>query len=368
MKPGLYIHVPFCRSKCPYCGFYSIASCSLVPRWLKALKREISYYKGRFGEFNSLYFGGGTPSVLEIPDLEEIMDHIIGNLRFADNTEKTIEVNPGDMTRDKVRALKHIGFNRINLGVQSFNDSELIFLGRRHSAEEAEKSMECLRSGGFENIGLDLIYGLEGQKIQAWSKSLNKVMSFEPEHLSCYQLSFEKKTSFWKNREKGVLKPLSEEEEIRFFNFHSEFLEGKGYIHYEISNFARDESFTSRHNCKYWSHEPYLGLGPAAHSFFERDRWWNFSSVRRYCEELEKGNVPIGGRERLTDEQIRIEALSLGFRTRKGFEKELVHNLQGSDDVVMKLLDLNLIRLDNDRIIPSKKGFLVADSLPLMFY
>ncbi|MBN2062351.1 MAG: radical SAM family heme chaperone HemW [Deltaproteobacteria bacterium] len=368
MNPGLYIHVPFCGSKCPYCGFYSIASHSLITRWMKAIKREISYYRGSFGEFDSLYLGGGTPSFLEIKDIGDIMDHLSRSFRFTGGTEITLEANPGDISKDKVRAFKSIGFNRINLGVQSFDDRELTFLGRRHSAEEAERSINCLRSEGFDNVGVDLIYGVEGQSIRDWSKSLDKTVSFKPEHISCYQLNIEMKTPFWKKRERGGLKDLSEEEEVEFFNFTSGFLERKGYIHYEISNFARNESFMSRHNCKYWSHEPYLGLGPSAHSFSERDRWWNFSSIRRYCDAIEKGEAPIEGREVLTDEQIALETLSLGFRTRKGFEKEAVRHLPGSDDILSKLQDSNLARVEKDRIIPTRKGFLVADSLPLMFF
>lgn len=368
MNPGLYIHVPFCRSKCPYCGFYSVASLSMVSRWLKALKKEASYSRERFGEFDSLYLGGGTPSVLDIRDLEEIMNHISENFRFSPDTEITIEVNPGDITLDKVRGLKAIGFNRVNLGIQSFDDRELIFLGRRHSSVEAQSSMDCLRSGGFDNIGIDLIYGLEGQTLRGWSESLDKALSFKPEHISCYQLNIEKKTPFWKRKEKGNLRSPSEDEEVEFFNFHSGFLERNGYIHYEVSNFARNESFVSRHNCKYWSHEPYLGLGPSAHSFIPNERRWNFSSIKRYCEALEKGKAPVDGRETLTAEQMMLETMSLGFRTLKGFEKEVIRRLPGADDTLCKLQELDFVQVEEDRIIPTRKGFLVADSLPLMFF
>ena len=167
-KNGLYIHVPFCRTKCPYCGFYSIASTSLIPRWLEALRKEVAYYKDRFECFDTLYLGGGTPTLLSTRDLEKIMQHLLTHFDFAPNTEFTIEANPGDLTPEKVDGLKVMGFNRVNLGVQSFNAEELLFLGRRHTGAEAESALKTLRASKFDNVGIDLIYGLEGQSLKGW--------------------------------------------------------------------------------------------------------------------------------------------------------------------------------------------------------
>jgi len=366
--PGLYIHVPFCRSKCPYCGFFSIASTSLVERWLEALKKEIGLYKGIFKySFDSLYLGGGTPSILNSDQLKEIMGFLFVGFEFENNTEITIEGNPGDMNHEKIIGIKSMEINRVNLGVQSFNDDDLMFLGRKHNAREAEEAILLLRDSGIGNIGIDLIYGLPGQSLEAWKENLEKALVFHPEHLSCYQLNIEKGTPFENMRKKGLIEPLKEETEESFFMATSEFLEDHGYIHYEISNFSRGESYYSRHNCKYWDHTPYLGLGPSAHSFNGASRWWNQRSVRGYCEALEKGESPVEESEDLTEEQIIMETISLGLRTRWGFDQKILVNNSELKNTVLMLTDTGYIRIEGDMIIPTKKGFLIADQLPLCF-
>lgn len=366
-KHGLYIHIPFCRTKCPYCGFYSIASTSLISRWLKALKKEVVYYKDRFDCFDSLYLGGGTPTLLSARDLEKIMQHLFTHFNFAPNTEFTIEANPGDLTPEKADGLKAMGFNRVNLGVQSFNAQELLFLGRRHTGEEAQSALKTLRASGFDNVGVDLMYGFEGQSLKGWINTLNRTLTFRPEHISCYQLTFERRTPFWSMRTKGVIRPIGEEEERSFFLATSRFLEEKGYIHYEVSNFARKKTYYSRHNYKYWHHVPYLGLGPSAHSFQNRTRWWNFRSIRRYCEALEDHKAPVEGYEDLTNDQMRLESIALGLRTRDGFAIQETDLDSQSADMLSRLQSSGFLNIKKDRIVPTRKGFLVADHLPLCF-
>jgi oxygen-independent coproporphyrinogen-3 oxidase len=366
-KPGLYVHIPFCRTKCPYCGFFSIASTCLISRWLDAFRKEIGYHKHHFKCFDSLYIGGGTPTVLCTKDLEKIIQCLFRDFEFGPETEITIEANPGDLNRKKVDGLKALGFNRINLGVQSFNDQELHFLGRRHTSKEAGSALKRLRSSGFNNLGIDLIYGLEGQRLKGWIETLKQALAFWPEHISCYQLTFERKTPFWNMKAKGVIRPIDEEKGRSFFLATSGFLEEKGYIHYEVSNFARKRAYYSRHNYKYWHHVPYLGLGPSAHSFQNKNRWWNFRSIRRYCEALESHRAPIEEYENLTAEQMRIESIALGLRTREGFHiKETDDNSQ-SRDMLSRLQRSGFLEIKNDRIMPTQKGFLVADRLPLCF-
>jgi putative oxygen-independent coproporphyrinogen III oxidase len=367
--PGLYIHIPFCSSKCPYCGFYSIPSTSLIPQWLEALKGEILRYKDLFKEsFDTLYMGGGTPSILNTDQLRVITDSIFSCYQFDGNAEIAIEVNPGDVDSYMAGELKAMGFNRVNLGVQSFNDDELLFLGRRHGAGEAESAIEGLRESGFENIGIDLIYGLQGQSMEAWRANLDRALAFHPEHISCYQLSIEKGTVFANMKERGIIEPVKEEMEEAFFLATSEYLEDRGYIHYEISNFAKGEPFYSRHNCKYWDHTPYLGLGPSAHSFDCVSRWWNFRSVRKYIEALNKGEGAVEEHEDLTDEQIMMEKISLGLRTIWGFEMKVLPPKPAMKDIVSRLEDAGYIKVRGERITPTKKGFMVADHLPLYFF
>ncbi len=361
--PGLYVHIPFCRSKCPYCAFFSVPSPSLIPRWTEAFKKEVLWYKGRFNRFDSLYFGGGTPTMLDTGVLAGVMDHIFTHFDFAPDSEITIEANPCDLTPEKIGALQDMGFNRVSLGVQSFDDPTLTFLDRNHTAKQAEKAFSDLRAFGFENISMDLIYGLGGQSKKEWIETLRKATSFQPEHLSCYQLTIEKKTRFGSLMDRGMFEPLSEEEEMDYFLTTAQFLEQCGYIHYEISSFAQDERHYSRHNCKYWQHTPYLGLGPSAHSFSESSRWWNVRSVRKYCEALEDGYAPVEGSENLSDEQLRFESIVLGLRTRHGFDQKRIPQNHQSGGMLFGLQNAGFLRIDNGRILPTRKGFLVADYL-----
>ena len=367
MLPGLYVHVPFCRSKCPYCDFYSIASTSPVDGWLDGLKREILFLKDRFGRFDTLYLGGGTPSFLSTEVLEKVMTCIFGHFHLTTNAEITIEANPSDINPNKANALKVLGFNRINLGVQSFNDDILKVLGRRHSAEKVEKAIASLRSAGFINIGLDLIYGLKAQSMKAWINTLQRALAFQPEHLSCYQLTLEKGTVFDRLSHEGNMITLPEKTAAGHFLGTSAFLENKGYHHYEVSNFARDVSFEGHHNRKYWQHIPYLGLGPSAHSFDGKKRWWNVRSVKKYGAALKNGRLPIEGSEILTKEQLHLESLSLGFRTRRGVDLASLTRIPTSKKTLSMLRERGLLKIDNGRAVPTRRGYLLADSLPLCF-
>ena len=362
--PGLYVHIPFCRGKCLYCDFYSVTSLSLVPAYLEALAVEARLYQGRFATFDSLYLGGGTPSLLEVAPLTALMKNLRRHFSFAPDTEVTVEANPDDLTWDKLALLKDLGVNRLSLGVQSFDAGELRFLGRRHTARQAEQALKLARAAGFRNIGVDLIHALPGQKEAAWVRTLKKALSFRPEHLSCYQLTLAPETPLGRKQARGVITPLGEEAERRFFLLTSRFLEARGYLHYEVSNFARGESFTCRHNRKYWRHATYLGLGPAAHSFENGRRWWNHASLREYCRVLKSGAAPVAGEETLTPEQLQLETLFLGLRTREGLPFEALGRHSRSA-ALAKLTASGLLRVHRGRVTPTREGLVVADRLPL---
>lgn len=365
--PGLYIHVPFCRTKCPYCDFYSQTTLSLAPVWLKGLRREIMHCKARFGIFDSLYLGGGTPSLLRKEDLDILMEDLFHHFNFSPGAEITIEANPDDLTAERLNHLRSLGFNRISLGVQSFNDRDLALLRRRHSALQTKTALEGIRAVGFANLNIDLMYGIPGQTRGGWIRNLEQALAFDPEHLSCYQLTIMEGTPFGQMVDRGEINPPDDEMGRALFLLTAEHLEQGGYIHYEISNFAREEAFISRHNSKYWRHTPYLGLGPAAHSFCAGSRWWNARSVREYCEILDSGRPPVVGSERLSREQLHLEALYLGFRTMNGVDRKLLPEGQGTDKTLRALSASGLIRLQGKRVLPTREGFLVADSLPLLF-
>ena len=296
------------------------------------------------------------------------MDRLFSDFDFAADTEITIEANPGDLTGEFIGGIKALGFNRVNLGVQSFDDEALAFLGRRHRAANADEALERLRAAGFENLGVDLIYGLQGQPLSRWMETLELALRFGPEHLSCYQLTIEKGTPFGRMMEGKRIRPPDEGTSRAFFLATAERLEARGYTHYEISNFSRGDEYRSRHNSKYWDHTPYLGLGPSAHSFQGSKRWWNVRSVGRYREAFEKDEAPVEGEEALSEEQLGLEAVSLGLRTREGIDLSAVPAHPGLNDAIARLQESGHVRLEGSRVKPTREGFLVADRLPLCFF
>jgi putative oxygen-independent coproporphyrinogen III oxidase len=364
---GLYVHVPFCKTKCPYCDFYSVTDLTLEEGWLSALLKEMDQYRDVFGIFDTLYIGGGTPTVLSHTVLTSLFQELHRQFSFNDNIEITIEANPDDITPEKLALLKSLGVNRLSIGVQSFNDEELTLLKRRHSLKGTEEALRWVNESGFTNFGIDLIYGLPGQTVEGWISTLQKALAFHPTHLSCYQLTIEQTTPFGKMLEQGNLQGCTEKQGRNFFLTTSKFLGENGFVHYEISNFAKGNEFRSRHNCKYWQHIPYLGLGPGAHSFQGGIRWWNCKSIKDYCDKLKKGSQPIAESEVLSHEQLRLEKLFLGLRTCDGVTLDVAFPEFPYNELLHDIKKTRLLSIRNNRLIPTKKGFLMADRLPLLF-
>ena len=365
--PGLYIHIPFCKSRCPYCDFYSITDDTLISAFLDALDAEARLYQNQFPAFDSLFLGGGTPSLLTGPQFAALMEMMRRHFVLAADREITLEANPDDLTAHKLAFFQDQGINRLSLGVQSFDEAELRFLERRHTAAQTIQALSLIRAAGFTNLGLDLIYGLPGQSLEAWLNTLKTALSFAPEHLSCYQLTLTPETPMGRLAAAGQLNLPDEETQRQFFLLTANFLTAQGYLHYEVANFAREERYVCRHNLKYWTRTPYLGLGPAAHSFLAGRRWWNFSSVADYCSSLNAGAAPLAGSETLTPEQIRLETLYLGFRTREGVSLAAIMELPRGAARLAELVQSGLVRVDRDRVIATADGLVVADRLPLSF-
>lgn len=345
---------------------------------------------------DTVYVGGGTPTVLPEKVLAAIMALVHRQVAVAPEAEITIEANPNDLSRERLGQLRSLGFNRLSLGVQSFDDAVLRFLGRRHTAGEARACIKEARQAGFDSVSLDFMYGVPGQKLEDWLASLGEAVRFSPEHLSCYQLTIKEETPFFQRVQEGALKPCPDEEQAELFMATSAFLKAQGYSQYEVSSFARAEQVQARHNRKYWEHVPYLGLGPSAHSFDGRRRWWNVRSVEDYIQKLqgkekpdaqsrvipacpesisleygvggffrkeEVQELPLAGSEELTDEQLRSEAVMLGLRTRKGIALELVRENPAAGQVLEKLEAEGLVTMSGDRVRPTTRGMLMADSL-----
>ena len=360
MSRNLYIHVPFCRTKCPYCDFYSIRSLERVPEYLEALRLE-SRLVGDPGPLSTLYIGGGTPSALELEHLKGIQGIIERRFQIVTGAEVTIEANPGDLTRPHLAALRDLGVTRISIGVQSFDDDELRFLGRRHTAAEAYRCVEEVHHVGFDQVGIDLLASLPDASSDTWRRTLQTALQLSPHHISCYDLTLSDRTPFGKLAAKGELHLPSTARSCARFMKTSDLLTSRGYEHYEVSNFALP-GCRSRHNMSYWLRRPYVGLGPAAHSFDGTVRSSNVASVRRYCESLSRSRRPIDLREELTDEQVALEVLMLGLRIADGVPIEAIEPSKAERELPT-LESEGLVSLDSDHVRPTRRGFLVADGL-----
>jgi len=383
MNAGLYIHIPFCLKKCPYCDFYSITDTSLQPAFMDALASEMRMTRDTSLTFDTLYMGGGTPSVLDAKTIGKIIETARQSYEILSHAEITLEVNPGTVSLKQFEAYLCAGVNRINIGVQSFDSVNLHFLGRIHSGRDARVAIAWAKKAGFENMGLDLIYGMPNQTKKSWLRDLKLAIESESRHLSCYMLSFEPGTPLYRDLQEDRLKPLAESKVCELFESTLEFLSNHGYIQYEISNFAREsmnssglksaEINRSRHNMKYWKFLPYIGLGPSAHSFLEPKRYWNCADVEKYIHDLDVEKLPLAGEERLSMEQLMIEAIYLGLRQTKGilidvFDKKFGVTFKTMfKDTIAQLEEGGLIKLSQNRCALTSKGMLYLDTVASLF-
>ncbi len=319
--------------------------------------------------FDTLYIGGGTPSVLDSAEIDRIVEKAFSLFQITSDPEITIEVNPGTVTPESLKNFRQSGINRINIGIQSFQEGNLKFLGRIHSANEGETAIKWARNAGFENTGLDLISGIPGQTEKSWLSDLEKALMFEPEHLSCYMLTYEHGTPLYMDLKNGRFSTLSESSAASMFGSTGDFLEKNDYIHYEISNFARGENKKSRHNLKYWSDIPYMGFGPSAHSFYGTKRSWNSRNVSDYIKNIESGAPPVEGEENLTRQQQIIEAIFLGLRQKCGIDIGFFNdkfNVRFEDifsDTISDLSKKKLITISDNNCALTRKGMVLLDSI-----
>ncbi|MEA2603907.1 MAG: hypothetical protein QOF89_4899 [Acidobacteriota bacterium] len=329
--------------------------------------------RSTFESIDTIYFGGGTPSALAPEDLGRILETARVNLSIQDDARVFFEANPEDVTPESVRIWRDLGVRFLSLGIQSFDADALRFLGRRHTPEEARRSLEIARSAGFETISIDLIYGLPDQPFEIWKRTLEQAVALQPDHLSCYQLTIHEGTPFGFRLARGKMSELPEEAQGELFLFTHSFLKDAGYPGYEVSNFARSSAHRSRHNQKYWHHVPYLGVGPSAHSFSGSRRWWNEKKLGPYEMRIEAGEKPIEGSEELTRGDLALEALMLGLRTADGIdlvsfrERYGVDLLKGNEPLVERLAGEGLLKLEGDVLVPTLAGLAVTDSLARAF-
>lgn len=333
MTAGLYLHIPFCTIRCGYCDFYTVTNGrSAIPSYLEALKREVRILAQQDAvknlNFATIYFGGGTPSLLAPQQIAALIDEMRSQLYFEDAVEITIEVNPGTVDLNQLQELHQVGVNRLSTGVQSFQENELKFLDRDHSTAQSVQCIKDARKAGFENINLDLIFGLPKQKVKTWQDNLRRAAELEPEHISAYNLTFEDGTPLTRQLKQGVFKRCPEESERAMQLAAIEILGDYGYPQYEISNYARP-GFESRHNRKYWDGSPYLGLGASAHSLLGGKRVWNVRNYKLYTAQLIQNKLAIAGEEELGQDDVCFEHIFLGLRQRQGVHLREFENRTG---------------------------------------
>lgn len=375
---GLYVHVPFCLTRCAYCDFATQACDEVPPDFVAAVlaeaeryaaDREAALVMGRplfFGRFDSLYLGGGTPSRLPPDAWGPLLSGLRERLSLHDLQEVTAEANPDDVTPGLLEAMAAAGVTRISLGVQSLREEDLRWLGRRHGVAHAIEAARSIKAQGL-SLAVDLMYGLPRASESAWREVLLRATSLAPEHLSCYELTVEPGTPLGTRRAAGEKVTVDEDLGRELFLMTRALLEAEGFEQYEVSNYARGAMHRSLHNQKYWDHAPYLGLGPAAHSFAGRRRWWNHAGYDDYRQAVARTGSGRCSGELLETSQLRLERLMLGLRRSDGLPVSFLCSLEGGATVLEELRAQGLLSVSEGRARPTIHGLLVADRLPLRF-
>ncbi len=367
---GIYIHIPFCKQACHYCNFYFTTSKGNKDKLLDAIVLEIEsaihFLPAR--HFKTIYFGGGTPSFIELSDIAKIMKAIQSHYSLENLQEVTLEANPDDITMEKLLGWRELGINRLSIGVQSFEDRELSLMNRSHQAAQAEQSILMAQDAGFDNISIDFIYGLPASTQESWTKNLEKAIQLGIKHLSCYSLTVKEKTKLMKLVHGGDIQMIDESLNIEQYQWMIEFLESKGYEQYEISNFAAEGAY-SVHNTNYWGEVPYLGIGPSAHSFDGKRRRWNIANNKQYIEGVNQ-KMPYFEEEWLTEENKYNEYILTRLRTKWGISPMEIKKRFGVDiseifesESKMGNVELN----EHNHIVLSQQGKLIADNVSLAF-
>ena len=366
---GIYIHIPFCRQKCYYCDFYKTVNTNQTDTFISTLEKETALRKSYISQekVKTIYFGGGTPSVLTEKQLSAVFKFLHEYFFVVPDAEITFEANPDDLTKEYLQMLKNTGINRLSIGIQSFHNEHLKKMNRRHNAEQAIKSIEIAASVGFSNLSADLIYGLPGLTLQEWKSSLQQIFRLPVVHLSAYHLTYHQGTPFYTWLKKGTLRELSENESIEQFNLLIDEAEKAGFEQYEISNFARNEQY-SKHNSAYWSGEKYLGLGPSAHSFNGDSRRWNIAHLDRYIHGIEN-NTTWFEEEILSENDRFNEYILTRLRTKWGISVQEIAKRFGLkyarlvEKEAAKYLLSGKMKEQNGIFTLTRKGLFVSDDL-----
>jgi oxygen-independent coproporphyrinogen III oxidase len=366
---GVYFHIPYCKKACHYCNFHFSTSLHSKNGMVEALLKEIDITRGKNRRIiTSVYFGGGTPSVLLRKELRAIMDEVRKVFTFVPDAEFSFEVNPDDMTEMTVPFWKQQGFNRLSIGIQSFRDEDLEWMNRSHTAAQAMEGIALVRKAGFTNFSIDLIYGIPGLTDEAWIKNIEQALALEVPHISAYALTVEPNTALGTMIEQGKKEPVDPEQQARQFIILMDMLENAGYEHYEISNFARP-GFRSKHNSSYWQGIPYFGFGPGAHSYDGYTRYWNISNNARFIDSILSNNIIPFDKEDLTEKQQLNEYIMTSLRTMEGISLDFIAEKWGIDIANQVKISSyiygsrGMVRIEDQHIVLTREGKLFADGI-----
>lgn len=363
---GIYIHIPFCKSRCIYCGFYSTTLLDLRKKYINAVCREMELRKNYIREpFSTIYLGGGTPSLLDEAELTKLFLYINNVYDVDRNAEITMECNPDDITPEFTNMLSRLPINRVSMGAQTFADSRLRLLHRRHNSDEVKHAVKLLREAGIKNISIDLMFGFPDESLSQWKEDISAALALNVEHISAYSLMYEEDTPLWKMLDTGKVKEIDEELSLTMFKELVCQLTDAGYEHYEISNFARP-GYRSRHNNSYWHQVPYIGLGAAAHSFDLNSRQWNVADLKLYIEEINNGIIPME-REELDNDTTFNDIITTALRTSDGIDLNALETRLGKRyrntliSAAGKHLEQGLLEIRHDRLRLTSEGIFISD-------
>lgn len=365
---GLYIHIPYCKTRCIYCDFYKETDESTMERFTKSLCLEFILRKDEAKEpIKTIYFGGGTPTRLHATHFEDIFSHIYSNYNVLPDAEITIEANPDDLNDEYITLIKQLPVNRISIGIQSFDDKELKFLSRRHSAQEAVDAVKRCQQDGFDNISIDLIYGLPNQTLSVWESNIQKAINLGIQHISAYHLIYEENTKLYTLLERGRVTPVADDISIEMFSMLISKLKDSGFEQYEISNFAKNGQY-SKHNTSYWLDHKYIGFGPSAHSYNGEKRSWNISSIGKYMLAIENNEL-LQESEVLSEYEKYNEFILTKLRMMKGMNLNDLRSHFGDKlydycmQIAIKYIDEQLLIVEGDMLRLTQKGIFISDGI-----
>lgn len=368
MSSGLYVHIPYCLKKCPYCDFNSYATSKEEvilneKSYIESLIKEAKHSNWK-EEIETIFIGGGTPSMLSEKSIENLLNGLSKTLKIKSNSEVTLESNPGSISEplyaDKLKSFRESGINRISLGIQSFNDKKLKFLGRIHNSEQSLSAISNVIKAGFDNFNLDLIYAVKDETLDHWKKDLEKAIEQKPKHISAYTLTIEPGTDFGKESKKGLVHTSDEGTTAELYKHTQEELEKNGYKQYEVSNFSKKEK-ECKHNLSYWSYNNYLGLGAGAHSFKRNKRWINILKPEDYIKRIEEKNNAIQRQEELSETQQQIEIIYTCLRKSNGLSLNKIKLNNELETSINDFIEQKMLIKQVDRLKYTKKGYLFSD-------